>query len=187
MEQPTPKHEPQPERRPRIYVASLSDYNAGRLHGAWIDADQEPDEIHTEIQRMLATSSEPIAEEWAIHDYEDFGPLRLAEYADINTVADVAAGIEEHGEAFAAWVAHIGLDDEDLRDRFADAYIGTYRSVEEYAQQYAEDIGLTEELVPDWARPYMRIDIEALARDVEIELAVVDAQGGGVHVFDPTV
>jgi len=52
----------------RIYVASLSDYNAGRLHGAWIDATQDADEIEAEVQEMLAASPEPIAEEWAIHD-----------------------------------------------------------------------------------------------------------------------
>ena len=37
---------------PRIYVASLSDYNAGHLHGRWIDADQDPDAIREEIAAM---------------------------------------------------------------------------------------------------------------------------------------
>lgn len=53
---------------PRIYVASLSDYNNGLLHGEWIDAGQEPDEIHEQVQAMLAESESPGAEEWAIHD-----------------------------------------------------------------------------------------------------------------------
>ena len=39
---------------PRIYVACLAAYNAGRLHGEWIDADQDADVIHEEIQEMLA-------------------------------------------------------------------------------------------------------------------------------------
>src|SRR5436853_7803697 len=30
---------------PRIYVASLRDYNAGRLHGVWRQADQEVEEL----------------------------------------------------------------------------------------------------------------------------------------------
>ena len=54
---------------PRIYVASLSDYNTGRLHGRWIDASQPADAIREEIALMLAESKEPIAKEWAIHDY----------------------------------------------------------------------------------------------------------------------
>ena len=50
---------------PRIYVASLADYNAGRLHGRWIDADQPIEVIREEIAEMLTESKEPIAEEWA--------------------------------------------------------------------------------------------------------------------------
>lgn len=51
---------------PRVYVASLADCNAGRLHGRWIDADQSADAIREQIAEMLAESKEPIAEEWAI-------------------------------------------------------------------------------------------------------------------------
>jgi hypothetical protein len=31
-----------PPTTPRIYVASLADYNAGRLHGSWLDAARNP-------------------------------------------------------------------------------------------------------------------------------------------------
>ena len=44
---------------PRIYVASLSDYNAGNLHGVWIDADQDEDAIQEEIAAMLRESKHP--------------------------------------------------------------------------------------------------------------------------------
>ena len=46
------------ETKPRIYVASLSDYNAGRLHGRWIDADQDAVGIRANITVMLAESKE---------------------------------------------------------------------------------------------------------------------------------
>jgi hypothetical protein len=46
---------------PRIYVASLSDYNAGRLLGRWIDADQPAEAIHEQIAQLLAESNQPIA------------------------------------------------------------------------------------------------------------------------------
>lgn len=35
--------------QPRIYVASLSDYNSGNLHGRWIDAAQDAGDLHTAI------------------------------------------------------------------------------------------------------------------------------------------
>jgi antirestriction protein len=60
-------------------VASLSDYNAGRLHGVWLDANREPEELQASINMMLAASDEDVAEEFAIHDYEEWGPVHLDE------------------------------------------------------------------------------------------------------------
>lgn len=45
---------------PRIYVADLAAYNAGILHGVWIDLDgKDEDEIQSEIDAMLRASPEP--------------------------------------------------------------------------------------------------------------------------------
>ena len=90
----------------RIYVASLSDYNAGILHGTWIDFAQltDLDDLRAAIAAMLATSptakaapGQP-AEEWMMphssfpicwrgvhayhqredgaHEHNDHSPLR---------------------------------------------------------------------------------------------------------------
>ena len=64
---------------PRIYVACLAAYNGGRLHGEWIDADQSADDIGEAIKQMLSRSPEPCAEEWAIHDHENFQGIELGE------------------------------------------------------------------------------------------------------------
>ncbi|MDR0779720.1 MAG: antirestriction protein ArdA, partial [Pseudomonadales bacterium] len=61
---------------PRIYVACLAAYNNGILHGAWLDAAQEPEALQNEVRDMLAASPIAGAEEWAIHDYEGFGEIR---------------------------------------------------------------------------------------------------------------
>jgi antirestriction protein len=71
---------------PRIYAASLSDYNNGRLHGAWIDADQDPEAIGEAIEEMLAGSHYGPAEEFAIHDTDGFGPVRLSEYESLEDI-----------------------------------------------------------------------------------------------------
>ena len=39
-----------PKAKYSIYVACLAAYNNGCLHGAWIDAAQEPEEIEEEGQ-----------------------------------------------------------------------------------------------------------------------------------------
>lgn len=43
----------------KLYVACLASYNNGRLHGAWIDASSDVDEMQEEIAAMLRGSPYP--------------------------------------------------------------------------------------------------------------------------------
>lgn len=179
---------PEGERRltPRIYVGSLSDYNAGRLHGEWIDASQKLQEVEQAVQAMLARSPTPGAEEYAIHDHEDFGPLHIDEFLPLRTVTRLAAGIAEHGLAYAYW-AH-GLDsihlDDDYLDRFEEFYVGTFDSVTEFAQEQLDSWGIDlDEIGPEGLRPYIRFDMEAYARDLSYDYRVQTDAEGRVHVF----
>jgi antirestriction protein len=176
---------------PQVYVASLSDYNDGRLHGTWVDAAQEPDDLHEEVTRMLARSTITAAEEFAIHDYEGFGPLRLSEYESLDTVALIARGIHEHGPAFAHWAALVGTSDPELLDSFEDHYEGHAESVEAYAEQLLEDMGFGSDFdlagqLPASLQPYVRFDVEGFARDLELSGDIMTSEGdGGVYVFRP--
>jgi antirestriction protein len=82
----------------RIYVACLAACNNGILHGRWINADQDADDIRSEIAAMLKASPIEDAEEYAIHDYEGFEGVSLSEYHGIDEVSAMAAFIAEHGE-----------------------------------------------------------------------------------------
>ena len=62
---------------PRIYVACLAAYNSGRLHGAWINADQKPASLQSEVSAMLKASTLPGAEDFAIQDFEGFEGLHI--------------------------------------------------------------------------------------------------------------
>jgi antirestriction protein len=169
---------------PRIYVACLAAYNNGRLHGCWIDADQSADDIGDEVRAMLAASPEPGAEEWAIHDYEGFGDLRLSEWESFERVAAIAAGIAAHGDAFSAWLScDESRDPGDVR-AFEDAYRGEWGSLRDYAEQFADDIGL-HDAAEKAGSPYVRVDISALERDLDIELCVLPSDHHTVYVFDP--
>ncbi len=44
---------------PRIYIACLSSYNQGILHGVWLDATKEPDELRNDINWLLSWSPVP--------------------------------------------------------------------------------------------------------------------------------
>jgi len=177
---------PRPKYPPRIYVASLADYNAGELHGCWIDADQDADDIHVQIAAMLAKSSEPVAEEWAIHDYMNFGCLRLHEYADIAQVAEAAHLIVEHGPVFAELLTHFGglSGTEEATRYMEDGYRGAFDRIEDYVEEslndcYGDVIGN----LPGFIRYH--IDYEGIARDMEYggDIFIVECEGK-VHVFD---
>jgi antirestriction protein len=172
---------------PRIYVASLSDYNAGILHGEWIRADQEPDELSEAVQGMLERSSTPGAEEFAIHDFERFGHYRVGEYDSLGWVSRVARGTIEHGQAFGAWADHCNHDEDDLA-HFEDAYLGTWGSMTEYAEELLDDLGYlraVDEAVPDMIQPYVRVDIDAFARDLELSGDITAVEhGDGVWLFE---
>lgn len=173
--------------QPRIYVASLSDYNAGRLHGAWINAAQEPEQIHAEVEQMLRRSTEPNSEEWAIHDYEGFGPMALSEYETFETVARIAEGIVEHGPIFAAWADHLDAAEWDhLLGRFDEQYRGEWSSLDEYAEDLLESLGYRlDELGPPELQPYIRFDLHAWANAAATDLIVIpDPASDTVHVFE---
>jgi antirestriction protein len=171
---------------PRIYVASLSDYNAGRLHGAWINANQDTEDIEEDIQQMLSKSKEPIAEEWAIHDYEGFGPLRISEYESIDNVSEIARGIAEHGMAFAHWADYLEASEWQYLNRFEDCYIGHWSSAVEFAESMLEDMGIDiDSLVDEQFQPYVTFDLEAFARDLSFDYRVAEGSDG-VYVFDNT-
>lgn len=201
---------------PRIYVACLAAYNNGCLHGTWIDADQPADEIWADIQAMLKESPEnrtcqwcgatlvstdPVcwdkpcshgqhmpghAEEWAIHDYEGFGELRLSEWESVERVAAIAAGIAEHGSAFAAWLAYDDSRDPADHEAFEDVYRGEWDSLREYAENYAEEVGMYD-AAEKTGFAHVTVDIDALERDLDIEMYTAPADGYRVHVFDPNV
>lgn len=111
---------------PRIYVACLAAYNNGRLHGRWIDAT-DPHEVWQEVSAMLAASPEPDAEEWAIHDYENFYGCNISEYAGFDTVCELAAFLEELGELGAKLYNELSEDLGQARAAFDD-YAGEYKS-----------------------------------------------------------
>jgi antirestriction protein len=164
---------------PRIYVACLAAYNHGYLHGAWIDAAQEPWGIYDDVKAMLAASPIAGAEEWAIHDYEGFGGARIEEYTGFERVSALAAFITEHGAVGAALLDYYSGDLDEAQQAITDRYMGEHTSLADYVQE------LTEQTVtiPEALQYY--IDWQAMARDVEMngDVFTVSTAHDAVHVF----
>lgn len=173
----TPADAPAPD-APRIYVACLSAYNAGHLHGAWIETS-DPHEVWTRARDMLAASPEPDASEWAIHDYENFCGCRISEWASFDAVCELADFIREHGELGGKLYAHHDEDLDAARSAFEN-YAGAHRSAAEFAEALHEE---TATPIPESLRYY--IDWEALARDMELNGEIIVFRMGfdDVHIF----
>lgn len=165
--------------QPRIYVACLAAYNNGHLHGVWIDAAQEAWTIWDEVQTMLRASPVTDAEEWAIHDYEGFGGVRIEEYAALDRLSERACFIAEHGEVGAALLDHCGGDADEAREFLRDHYLGAHTSLADYMQDVTEEAAP----IPHALRYY--IDWQAMARDAQMsgDVFTLTTAWDVVHVF----
>ncbi|MEV0445318.1 antirestriction protein ArdA [Streptomyces spectabilis] len=146
---------------PHIYVASLADYNAGHLHGRWIDADQSADEILAEIGAMLAASPIAGAEDYAIHDSEGFGGIRLAESLDLEDVVKLAELVTEHPPELVEHFDGEGYAPIEIAEQIAEHLRGIYESLADYADEWIGDS------LPAHLREYRWSLAQAIASDWE--------------------
>ena len=163
---------------PRIYVADLAAYNNGYLHGVWIDATQDIENIQNEINAMLKTSPVCDAEEYAIHDYEGFEGYKLGEYEGIDSAREAALFIAEFPAFGAELLNHFTTIDE-ARSAAEDDYCGCYGSVADYAQE------LTEETTEIPKNLSFYIDYERMGRDMEMsgDIFTIETAHDEVHIF----
>lgn len=165
---------------PAIYVASLSDYNAGTIHGCWIHIDEDTtvEEVETRIQAMLAKSREPIAEEWEIHDTDNWPRGSASTVAGWGLEEVVLGGnlLAEHGEAIM--FHHRRHGDWDL-DVFADTYVGCFASENSFVEAELEiiwDMTIPTEIAP-------HVNWDSLTEDV-MENRFASFKGeDGIHIF----
>jgi antirestriction protein len=169
------------------YFACLAAYNNGRLHGAWVDLEEatSAEEIQEAIDYVLATSPEPGAEEWAMHDSAGLPAcLSGTEWPGLEELATYAAALgeldtDDEREAFRLHCDDLGQVVEV--ESFRDAYQGRHDSGEDYAQQLAEDTGAIPEGL-GW--PCTCIDWEQAWRELTYDgCSSEPAAAGGVHIF----
>lgn len=159
----------------RFYAACLASYNAGRLHGAWIDATSDAEEMQEAVAAMLASSPTVGAEEWLVHDYDDaLGAIRhMGETSDLRAIADAMEAVEEIEDDYddtilpqiVAWLADKCTSPDEWRAKLDDAFAGIWTDAEDYAADMAESYGYLSN-VPEAMLGY--IDFRAMARDMSI-------------------
>ena len=175
----------------RIYAACLASYNNGCLHGEWFDLEDYSDKgelLEAIAEKVLRTSpypnvtvtctccegagctqcnglgEVPSAEEWAAHDWDGEGLSGFGEYPDLAKVLEHVRLVSEHGEAWLAYVEHVG-EHYATEEGFEDARLGECESPEDWAEEFLTDTGALES-IPENLRYYF--DFKAYARDAEM-------------------
>jgi len=176
----------------RVYFASLSDYNNGRLHGVWVDLEGlDETEIQDEINAMLRTSRYPNvvhkcsecngggtscgvcgvcggkgeyhgAEEWAIHEYENMQDM--GENPSLSDLVEYARLKDEHGDAWDAYVECVGKQ-YATEDDFQEKYAGEADSERDWVEQWIDDSGMLEGVSDSLTRYF---DYDAYLRDMRM-------------------
>jgi antirestriction protein len=142
---------------PRVYVACLACYNAGKLHGHWIDADND---IESHLREAFGVSADDEilpcgGEEMLCHDNEDFGAYDLGE-ENVQAAGAIGEFLLKHG-----YVGSVALSetngDIDEAEEMMDRFIGEFQSLEDYICDYrnpALGIKIPEDIAwyVDWER-----------------------------------
>lgn len=189
---------------PRVYVACLACYNAGRLAGKWHDATADlADNVAEWIEEHNTADRDGYGdhEEFAIHDHEGFGSSGPDEFDNLDAVGMIGAAIIEHGAPFVAFCASESFDSaESAVEAFAESFAGEWDSLTEYAENLADDCYGVDRLagegvrigtgIGDGYRDAARFlagyfDAERFARDLVAggDVWTEPAPGGGVFVF----
>jgi antirestriction protein len=163
---------------PSIYVADLAAYNSAILFGKWISLEgKDSDEVYEEINAMLAEGTKLYSritlsekhEEFAIHDYEGFGPIKVSEYASISDLVGHVERMDDDPDKYFAYLNAVGEDYGDGYDA-ADA-MGPYDSQEDYAWEYLDMVLGNDDLatylekkgIPGGLASYIKFDAKDFA------------------------
>ena len=155
----------------QIYVACLASYNNGCLSGEWITPADTVKKLWAQINKILKASPEPNAEEWAIHDYDNFP--NLGEYPDVKDIIKITEAQKEHGVNQIN--AFLSIYQGDDLEHFDDSYAGEYDSFSDYSNELADDCYNASET--------QYFDYDAFERDCHFDCQEADAPNHKVYIF----
>ena len=158
----------------RIYIACLASYNAGYLHGAWIECD-DLETLEKGRDQVIQTSPVAGAEEWAIHDYEL--PFEISEYEFFTTIISIIEFINRSHDKELAIAIYNDCKDLDEAQEMIEKYEGSFDNEKDYGEYYAENCMN----IPESLSYY--IDYEKLGRDFGMDMHKIVANNT-THYFN---
>ena len=151
----------------KVYIASLSDYNNGRLEGKWFDLSDylSASDLMDDINDMLNDLTEKyndgeVREEWAVHDYEDIPPTLASEYmgeADFEKLLEIRKVAEDRNIPVEVLVERAGDTGSDDYQLLADSLVMVVDGSDELdiVHELEDQMG---ELGNDFWKDYIFID-----------------------------
>jgi antirestriction protein len=154
----------------KLYVGTYGKYNAGRLHGKWLDLTEYSDkeEFLEACKEVHKTEHDP---EYMFQDKEGLlykmPKTWLSESHISDEVFEFMEAFEDDtdkGEAFLSWLSCTGYkgDFSYLITTFEEAYEGEYDSTKAYAEYLIDETGILDKM-GDLSSYF---DYEAYARDL---------------------
>lgn len=171
---------------PRAWVGCLGCYNSGSLRGKWIDGCDAADLVAAGLAQELTVGDYTAprclscgGDEFWVMDLEGYGKFLDGECSPVTAqeIALLMEELERQGidlDAAGAFIEDRGAWDLDA---FQDSYVGQYKSLEEYAQELAEELYGKE--LRDAVWPFTCIDWEHAARELSYDYAIL----GDGYVF----
>ena len=164
--------------KPSIYVACLASYNSGILHGRWITPSSDEETLQNQINQILKSSSIPDAEEWAVHDYNNF--YNLGEYPGLKKICELAEAYEAQNNDYLkvnGYIEHFGIE---ALSNLEDAFYGEYSSFDDFANNYADE---TIPELQDGTTIARYFDYESFSQDLGFDFVETEAPGGNVYIW----
>lgn len=162
----------------QIYICCLAAYNSGILHGAWIVASADIEELQMQIDAMLKRSPMPNAEEWAVHDYD--GVPNMGEHPaleDICGYIELVNSTHLPQDCLNAIIENVHGDLDQAR-KDLERVIGEFDDFRDYADECADEMiacaesGSGSEFLANY------FDYDRFARDLRHDCTILDVNKG---------
>ena len=167
-----------PEKREsKVYVGTYGKYNNGSIKGAWLTLTDYAgkDEFYGACADLHKDEPDP---EFMFQDHEGIPDGMISESSVEDELWDWLAMNDEDKELLAVYRKHV--DQTGTLEQARDAFMGTFESEEDWAEDYLSETGLIKEL-PDCLQNY--IDYERYVRDAGYNGVSFVRHGGKVWVF----
>jgi hypothetical protein len=156
----------------------------GGLLGDWLDTAES---LARNEQGLGRWWFHPSSSRSFMHDGGDHHKPDLVIFGSREALAfigDIAAGIAEHGPAFAAWARLVGLDRERL-SQFEESFLGTWQSPEQLVSEVLSELGPV--VAEGRADQQLRVltDPADLAEELQRrgDITALENPHGGVWIF----